>query len=74
LAEEYKKKLDAAGAFRSPIVTEIERYTEFYTAEKYHQDFFATNPRQSYCLAVIPPKLEKLKKVFADKVKTAPTK
>ncbi len=73
-AEEIKKKLDAAGAFRAPIVTEIVRFTEFYPAEKYHQNFYANNPRQSYCAAVIPPKLDKLKKVFGDKLKTPPPK
>lgn len=69
LAEEYKRKLDESGAFRSPIVTQITKFTEFYPAEDYHQDFFNRNPRQAYCAAIIPPKLEKLKKVFADKVK-----
>jgi peptide-methionine (S)-S-oxide reductase len=74
LAEEYKKKLDASGAFRAPIVTEITAFKEFYPAEDYHQNYFARNPTQAYCNAVIPPKLDKLKKVFADKLKTAPPK
>jgi peptide-methionine (S)-S-oxide reductase len=74
LAEEYKKKLDASGAFRAPIVTEITAFKEFYPAEDYHQNYFARNPNQAYCNAVIPPKLDKLKKVFADKLKTAPPK
>jgi peptide-methionine (S)-S-oxide reductase len=74
LAEEYKKKVDASGAFRAPIVTEITPFTEFYPAEDYHQNYFATNPRQPYCAAVIPPKLDKLKKVFADKLKSSPPK
>jgi len=74
LAEEFKKKLDASGAFRAPIVTEITPFTELYPAEDYHQNYFARNPRQAYCAAVIPPKLDKLKKVFADKLKTTPQK
>jgi peptide-methionine (S)-S-oxide reductase len=74
LAEEYKKKLDASGAFRAPLVTEITAFKEFYPAEGYHQNYFARNPNQAYCNAVIPPKLDKLKKVFADKLKTAPPK
>jgi peptide-methionine (S)-S-oxide reductase len=68
-AEEYKKKLDASEAFRAPIVTEIVPFKEFYPAEEYHQNFFARNPQQAYCNLVIPPKLDKLKKVFADKLK-----
>jgi peptide-methionine (S)-S-oxide reductase len=74
LADEYKKKLDGSGAFRAPIVTEITAFKEFYPAEDYHQNYFARNPNQAYCNAVIPPKLDKLKKVFADKLKTAPPK
>jgi methionine-S-sulfoxide reductase len=72
LAEYYKKKLDDAGAFRHPIVTEITRYQNFYPAEKYHQDFFESKPRQPYCSAVIRPKLEKFKQAFADKLRETP--
>jgi peptide-methionine (S)-S-oxide reductase len=70
LAELYKQKLDAAGAFAAPIVTEIVPFTEFYRAEAYHQNFFAQNPRQRYCRAIIQPKVEKVRKVFQDKLKT----
>jgi methionine-S-sulfoxide reductase len=74
LAEEYKKKLDKSGAFDAPIVTEITAFSEFYPAEKYHQNFFVNNPRQGYCVAIIGPKLEKFKKAFKDKLKTPPPK
>ncbi len=69
VAERYKQKIDAARVFSRPVVTEIEPFTKFYPAEADHQDFFADNPRQPYCRAVIQPKLEKLKKVFAELVK-----
>ena len=69
LAERYKKKIDEAGVFGKPIVTEIVPYTAFFAAEADHQNFYATNPRQPYCRAVIGPKVEKLKKVFAEKLK-----
>jgi peptide-methionine (S)-S-oxide reductase len=72
LAEEYKKKLDASGAFGSPIVTEIVPFTEFYRAEDIHQNFYASHSRQSYCVFVIGPKLDKLKEVFRDKLKVNP--
>ena len=72
LAEHYKQKLDASGLFPAPIVTEIVPFTQFYRAEEYHQDFFARNPYQPYCNAVIPAKLDKLKKLFSDKLKSTP--
>jgi peptide methionine sulfoxide reductase MsrA len=69
LAERYKQKIDEAGVFRSPVVTEITAFEAFYPATEDHQNFYASNPRQGYCRAVIGPKVEKLKKVFADKLK-----
>lgn len=69
LAEEYKKKLDASGAFNDPIVTEITPYTVFYKAEDYHQNYYNLNGNVPYCNIVIKPKLEKFKKVFAEKLK-----
>ena len=71
LAEQYKQKLDAAGAFAGPIVTEIVPFTAFYRAEADHQNFFVENPRQPYCRVVIGPKVDKVRKVFHDKVKAA---
>jgi len=68
-AEAYKEKLDAAGAFSDPIVTEISPIGKFYAAEDYHQDYYAANGSQPYCRAVIAPKVEKVRKVFADKLK-----
>ena len=49
LAEHFRKNLNESGAFRSPVVTEITAYKNFYPAEKYHQDYFALNPNQPYC-------------------------
>ncbi|MFL5754329.1 MAG: peptide-methionine (S)-S-oxide reductase MsrA [Bacteroidia bacterium] len=69
LAEEYKKKLDASGAFDKPIVTEITAFTNFYPAENYHQDYFNLNGTEPYCQFVIQPKVDKFKKVFKDKLK-----
>ncbi len=70
LAEMYKQKLDDAGAFAAPIVTEIVPFTEFYPAETYHQNYYLDNSRQPYCSIVIRPKLEKFQKVFQDKLKS----
>jgi peptide-methionine (S)-S-oxide reductase len=74
LAEEYKKKLDASGAFSAPIVTVIVPFSEFYRAEAYHQNYYEQNPDQPYCVAVIGPKLEKFKKVFHSKLKNQQAK
>jgi peptide-methionine (S)-S-oxide reductase len=69
LALEYKAKLDASGAFDKPIVTEITPATTFWPAEEYHQGYFRENPMQGYCRVIIAPKVEKFRKVFADKLK-----
>jgi peptide-methionine (S)-S-oxide reductase len=69
LAIECKKALDEAGIWPNPIVTEIVTAAKFYPAEKYHQNYFNLNGRQPYCRLIIQPKIEKLKKVFADKLK-----
>ncbi|WP_430592718.1 peptide-methionine (S)-S-oxide reductase MsrA [Humidisolicoccus flavus] len=47
------------------IVTTIEPLGEFFEAEDYHQDFFAKNPGQGYCLAVAVPKVNKIRASFA---------
>jgi peptide-methionine (S)-S-oxide reductase len=66
IAEAYKEQLDASGKFGAPIVTEITPFKNFYPAEGYHQNYFNLNPEQSYCVAVIGPKVEKFKKQFAN--------
>ena len=50
------------------IVTTIEPLGTFYPAEEYHQDFFAKNPTQGYCLAVAVPKVNKVRARFAEYV------
>jgi peptide-methionine (S)-S-oxide reductase len=69
LAEKYKKALNDAKAYPDPIVTEITPYTNFYEAEDYHQNYFNVNGDAPYCRAVIQPKVDKLEKVFKDKLK-----
>lgn len=69
LAEKYKAKIDDAHVFTNPVVTEIVLAVEFYPAERNHQNYFALNSRNGYCRAIIQPKLDKLRTVFADKMK-----
>ncbi|MDE2619489.1 MAG: peptide-methionine (S)-S-oxide reductase MsrA [Sphingomonadales bacterium] len=53
-----------------PVVTTLEGPAEWYPAEDYHQEYWeGEGQRNPYCLAVIPPKLQKLRKSFAAKVK-----
>lgn len=58
----------AADIWDGEIVTTIEPLGEFYRAEEYHQDFFAKNPGQGYCLAVALPKVNKVRKSFSEYV------
>jgi len=69
LARRYKDALDRSGAFEAPIVTEIVPASEYYVAEDYHQNYYALNGEQGYCRMVIRPKLEKFRKVFADRLR-----
>ena len=72
VAEEYKQKLNTAKAFPNPVVTEISPLEKFYAAEDYHQNYYAENGQQPYCRAVIGPKVEKVRQVFADKLANKP--
>jgi len=73
--EEQKAEMEAAIAraqpdWLGPIVTTIEPMATWYPAEDYHQEYWeGEGQRNPYCLAVIPPKLMKLRKSFAAKVK-----
>lgn len=69
LAEAYKQRLNDENAFGSPVVTEIVPFTAFYSAEGYHQDYFSENSSKPYCQRIIRPKVEKVRKVFADKLR-----
>jgi|TARA_B110000503_G_scaffold57645_1_gene92315 peptide-methionine (S)-S-oxide reductase len=70
-SEEDKALFEAAKAraedtWDGDLVTEIVPLGEFFDAEGYHQDFFAKNPGQGYCLAVAVPKVSKVRKGFAE--------
>lgn len=67
--EETKEAAEAAMEaaqkdYKDPIVTIIEPLSSYYKAEDYHQDYYRQNSMQGYCMAVIPPKLAKLKAKF----------
>ncbi|MEK7631435.1 MAG: peptide-methionine (S)-S-oxide reductase MsrA [Patescibacteria group bacterium] len=64
IAEKVMAKLTADKTFDAPIVTTIEPLTNFYPAEDYHRNYYANNPDQPYCQAVISPKLAKFRKQY----------
>jgi len=59
------EELTREGVWDRPIVTEVCPLTNYHPAEDYHQDFFARNPYQGYCLAVAAPKVAKFRATFA---------
>ena len=69
LAEGYKQKLEVEKIWEDPIVTEISPFTNFYSAEDYHQNYYNENGAQPYCSFVIRPKIEKLQKIFSERLK-----
>ncbi|TMC71601.1 MAG: peptide-methionine (S)-S-oxide reductase MsrA [Chloroflexi bacterium] len=69
VAEAYIKQLDAAKVFDAPIVTELKALDRFYEAESYHQDYAERNPNQPYIVYNAAPKVQKVRKYFADRVK-----
>ena len=68
-AEKYKAALNISGVYDKPLVTSIEPFTVFYPAEDYHTNYYKNHTSQPYCHYVIKPKLDKLKKIFAEKLK-----
>lgn len=68
-ADKYKAELNKAKVYPNPIVTQIVAAQPFYKADDEHQNYYNLNTRQPYCRMVILPKVEKLEKVFKDKLK-----
>jgi peptide-methionine (S)-S-oxide reductase len=69
IAQKSKAAAEEAGLWEGKIVTEIEALNNYFSAEAYHQDYFTNNPNNSYCVYVVGEKVEKFKKLFADKLK-----
>lgn len=68
-AEQTIRELSEARRFANPIVTEVAPLTAFYKAEPYHQEYFAHNPFQPYCQAVVGPKVAKFRKQYRERLK-----
>jgi peptide-methionine (S)-S-oxide reductase len=72
VAEAYIAQLDQAHVFKSEIVTKLEPLTGFYPAEDYHQDFLVLHPSYPYIVYNDAPKVENLKRLFADEYRDTP--
>ena len=69
VAREAIAEVEAEKIWDDPIVTEVERLTKFYPAERYHQDYFANNEGQPYCQVVIAPKVAKFRRKFLESLR-----
>lgn len=72
VAEEVIGELNAQGIWGRPIVTEVAPLDNFSVAEDYHQEYFARNPYQPYCQAVVAPKVAKFRKYYVELLKKQP--
>jgi peptide-methionine (S)-S-oxide reductase len=70
IADTVIAEIEAERVYPDPIVTEVRPLSgPFYPAEDYHQEYFANNPSQPYCAAVVAPKVAKFRKLHLDKLK-----
>ncbi len=69
MATELIAELNSQKIWDHPIVTEVAPFNNFYVAEDYHQEYFANNPNQPYCQAVVAPKVAKFRKYHLDMLK-----
>ncbi len=70
VAEKVIADLTSEEIFDRPIVTEVAPFDRFWPAEDYHQEYFANNPDQPYCSAVVAPKVAKFRQKFAHRLKS----
>jgi peptide-methionine (S)-S-oxide reductase len=69
VARDLIAELEREQVFPDPIVTEVVQLREWYPAEQYHQGYYGRNPDRMYCQAVIAPKVAKLRRTYAERVK-----
>ena len=74
LAEKSKEELSKSGRFNKPIVTEILKFTKFYEAEEYHQDYYKKNPLRYKFYRYNSGRDQFLKKVWGKEMETAKPK
>ena len=70
VVEEVIAEFTAEALYDDPIVTEVKPFDKFWPAEDYHQEYFANNPNQPYCAAVVAPKVAKFRQKFLSRLKS----
>ena len=65
VAQDVLREIAESMTYSRPVVTEVVPRSNYSPAEDYHQDFFAKNPNQGYCMMVAAPKVAKFRKTFA---------
>ena len=73
IAHEIIDEVTNEGVYDNPIVTEVTALDKFWPAEDYHQEYFANNPGQPYCVGVVAPKVAKFRQKFAARLKKKST-
>ena len=68
-AEQVIKELTDEKLWKDPVVTQVAAFDKFYIAEDYHQEYYARNPFQGYCRAIIAPKVTKFRTKYFDRLK-----
>lgn len=68
-ANQVIEEITDEGLYDKPIVTEVTAFDKFWPAENYHQEYFANNPNQPYCAAVVAPKVAKFRQKFVSRLK-----
>jgi peptide-methionine (S)-S-oxide reductase len=71
IAEEVIAEWNKAKVWERPLVTEVTLFQSFYKAEDYHQAYYRNNDAQPYCQTIITPKIAKLRRQFAERLKSS---
>jgi peptide-methionine (S)-S-oxide reductase len=69
VAQDKIRGLEAERVYDDPIVTQVVPAGDFYVAEDYHQEYYANNSYQPYCMAVVAPKVAKFRRKFLERLK-----
>jgi peptide-methionine (S)-S-oxide reductase len=69
IAEDIITEINASDMYNSAVVTEVTEKSEFFSGENFLQNYFKNNPENTYCQAIVSPKLAKFRKTFVGKLK-----
>ncbi|KMQ83749.1 peptide methionine sulfoxide reductase [Lasius niger] len=69
VAQKLIQTFESQKLWAAPVVTALEDETVFWPADESHEDYFARNPENQYCAAIVAPKVAKARKMFRDRLK-----